>query len=75
MITFFLDIHFSLLPRSFLFVGPIPLFQAMDDTKMITETHTITAHGTIVLEVVHTNMPETVERIISMYEQWLKKEK
>ena len=47
----------------------------MDDKKLTTETHRITAHGTTVLEVVYTNMPETVERIIAMYEQWLKKEK
>ena len=47
----------------------------MDDKKLTMETHRITAHGTTVLEVVYTNIPETVERIIAMYEQWLKKEK
>ena len=47
----------------------------MDDKKLTTETHRITAHVTTVLEVVYTNVPETVDRIIAMYGQWLKKDK
>jgi hypothetical protein len=47
----------------------------MDDKKLTTETHHITAHGTTVLEVVYTNEPRTVELVIAMYEQWLHEEK
>jgi hypothetical protein len=46
----------------------------MDDENH-TETHHITAHGTTTLEVIYTNEEATVERILAMYEKWLKKEK
>ena len=48
---------------------------AMDDGKLTTLTEHITTHGTTVLEVVYTNDPRTVERIIKKYEEWLKEEK
>ena len=48
---------------------------AMDDGKLTTLTEHITTHGTTVLEVVYTNDPRTVERIINKYEEWLKEEK
>ena len=51
----------------------IPL--AMDDGKLKTLREHITTHGTTVLEVVYTNDPRTVERIIKKYEEWLKEEK
>ena len=47
----------------------------MDDGKLTTLTEHITTHGTTVLEVVYTNDPRTVERIINKYEEWLKEEK
>ncbi|XP_073358284.1 uncharacterized protein [Aegilops tauschii subsp. strangulata] len=47
----------------------------MDDGKLTTLTEHITTHGTTVLEVVYTNDPRTVERIIKKYEEWLKEEK
>ena len=48
---------------------------AMDDGKLTTFTEHITTHGTTVLEVVYTNDPRTMERIIKKYEEWLKEEK
>ena len=47
----------------------------MDDGKLTTLTEHITTHGTTVLEVVYTNDPRTMERIIKKYEEWLKEEK
>ncbi|XP_073353807.1 uncharacterized protein [Aegilops tauschii subsp. strangulata] len=47
----------------------------MDNGKLTTLTEHITTHGTTVLEVVYTNDPRTVERIIKKYEEWLKEEK
>src|SRR4051812_19152719 len=44
-IAFFLHSCFSLLHRSFLFVGPAPLLQVMHDKELTTETHRITAHA------------------------------
>ena len=48
---------------------------AMDGGKLTTFTEHITTHGTTVLEVVYTNDPMTMERIIKKYEEWLKEEK
>jgi hypothetical protein len=42
-------------------MNPHHLLAAMDDKKLTTETHHITAHGTTMLEVVYTNEPETME--------------
>ncbi|KAM0850176.1 hypothetical protein ACQ4PT_053252 [Festuca glaucescens] len=43
----------------------------MDDGKRTTERHHITAHGTTTLDVVYTNMVESVDEVLVMYEQWL----
>ena len=69
-------LHLRLLPPKFLAATVHHRTPpAMDDGKITTFTEHITTHGTTVLEVVYTNDPRTMERIIKKYEEWLKEEK
>ena len=51
-----------------------PISYAIDDGKRTTENHRIGAHGTIIMDVVYTNMVESVDVELLKFEQLLQTE-
>ena len=52
-----------------------PRLRQKDDGERTTEVHRFLAHGDTWIQAVYTNEGSTVERILSMYLEWLKEEK
>ena len=68
-------LHLHLLPPKFLAGHNSPPHTSSHGRgKITTFTKHITTHGATMLEVVYTNDPRTMERIIKKYEEWLKEE-
>ena len=46
----------------------------MDDGKHTTEVHQFNTHGDTWIQAVYTNEGSTVDRVLAMYDEWLKTE-